>query len=176
MYTSSRRARQRWQTPVFTDQEKSIFALLDANVNDTSSILATLEKKSQYNFTLISTMAAVIALVNIELYKLDKLDGDMKCALILFGTLYLVIAVCSILTLWPRVVGIRPIDPTWETASSFRKYDWSDFRNQLILHYVNIQEENDNVIRCKYRAVLLSYLCVGASIFAILAEAAMFLW
>ncbi len=176
MYTSCSGARQRWQTPEFTDQEKSILALLDANVNDTSNILASLEKKSQYNFTLISTMAAVIVLVNIEIYKLGKLDGDMKCTLIVFGILYLVIALCSILTLWPRVIGIRPIDPTWETASNFRRYDWSNFRNQLILHYVNIHEENENVINDKHRAVLVSYLCVGASVLAILVEAAMFLW
>lgn len=163
------------ETPKLTDQEKTIFSLLDANLNDTADILASLERKAQYNFVVTSSMAAVVVLVNIELHKLDKISDNMKFALIMFGFLYFAVAACSILSLRPRVVGIRPLDPTWETVSNFRQYSWTEFRNQLILHYVEIHEENASIIREKYRWIVFSYLFVAGAMIAVFVEAALFL-
>ncbi|MDE2749933.1 MAG: hypothetical protein OXI34_13315 [Chloroflexota bacterium] len=173
---SSRRIKVRArETPNLTDQEKTIFSLLDANLNDTADILSSLERKAQYNFVVTSSMAAVVVLVNIELHKLQKVTDEMQYALVVFGVLYFAVAACSILSLQPRVVGIRPLDPTWETVSNFRNYSWSEFRNQLILHYVDIHEENESIIRAKNRWIILSYLFVAGAMLAILAEAALFL-
>ena len=176
MNTSRRIRVKARETPSLTDQEKTIFSLLDANVNDTADILSSLERKAQYNFVVTSSMAAVVVLVNIELQKLNQVTFEMKCALMAFGVLYFAVAACSILSLRPRVVGIRPIDPTWETVSNFRKYSWSEFRNQLILHYVEIHEENESIIRDKNRWIVFSYLFVAGAMLAILAEAALFLF
>ena len=163
------------ETPKLTDQEKTIFSLLDANLNDTADILSSLERKAQYNFVVTSSMAAVVVLVNIELHKLNRVTDAMQCSLVAFGILYFAVAVCSILSLRPRVVGIRPLDPTWETVSNFRNYTWSEFRNQLIVHYVEIHEENESIVRNKYRWIVFSYVFVAGAMLAILAEAALFL-
>lgn len=175
MNTSRRIKVKARETPNLTDQEKTIFSLLDANLNDTADILSSLERKAQYNFVVTSSMAAVVVLVNIELHNLGKVTDEMQYALVAFGILYFAVAVCSILSLRPRVVGIRPLDPTWETVSNFRNYNWSEFRNQLILHYVDIHEENDSIIRQKNRWIVISYLFVAGAMLAILAEAALFL-
>lgn len=175
MKTSRRINIRARETPKLTDQEKTIFSLLDANINDTADILASLERKAQYNFVVTSSMAAVVVLVNIELHKLNKMTDEMKCALIAFGVLYFAVAACSILSLRPRVVGIRPLDPTWETVSNFRNYSWIEFRNQLIVHYVEIHEENESIIRDKNRWIVWSYLFVAGAMLAVLAEAALFL-
>ena len=163
------------ETPKLTDQEKTIFSLLDANLNDTADILSSLERKAQYNFVVTSSMAAVVVLVNIELHKLNRVTDAMQCALVVFGILYFAVAACSILSLRPRVVGIRPLDPTWETVSNFRNYTWSEFRNQLILHYVEIHEENESIIRHKNRWIVFSYIFVAGAMLAVLAEAVLFL-
>ena len=60
-------------------------------------------------------------------------------------------------------------------SSNFRNYNWSEFRNQLILHYVDIHEENESIIRDKSRWIEISYRFVAGAMLAILAEAALFL-
>ena len=134
------------QTNSFSDQEKCILALLDGHLSDMHDNFDKLERKARFNFTLTSTMAAVVFLFNLDLFNAGSLSNEMLRVLALFSLSYMAVAVLSILTLWPREIELRPMEPTWKTVEEFRNYGWDEFRDQLIEHHVSIRRFNEPIM------------------------------
>ena len=96
----------------FKDQVNALITALDTNLHQTHDVINTLERKAQANFTVISAIAVALVLVNVNFFDVTNLDLVGKCALLVFAGAYLIVATLSILTLWPRVIDLCPLEPT----------------------------------------------------------------
>ena len=80
----------------FSDIEKHILSRLDALIPAIEDIHVTLERKVQYNFTLMSSIATVLVAVNVSLFERELLSNEMLCFFVLFGLSFLIVGILSL--------------------------------------------------------------------------------
>ncbi len=169
------------ETTTFTDREKNVLGLLDTNLRSAHDVIGTLERKAQYCFTLISAMAASVALININVFEITHRtpeDAAILC-IAFFIVLYLGVAVLSILTLWPREIDICPLEPTRENIEGLLDVecvDWDTYCNEVLAQYADIYQCHRSVMEKKSRSLVCSYRLVGIAIFVVLLEIAIYVF
>lgn len=144
-----------------SETDKSILSQLSAQIPVLEDVHNTLERKIQYNFLLMSSVAAILVALNGEL-KVEPLPGGLK----IFAVFYLIIVISSIYVLWPRGRFIHPINPKWEIVQKWRNYPSDEYVDQLILGYEMIAKNNESLLQTK---AFFTRLSLGLTILGLLA-------
>ena len=155
----------------FTNRANSLLAVLETNLHQTHEVINTLERKTQFNFTVISAVAVAVVLVNINFVDISALEPAGKFALLAFAGSYLLVAGLSILTLWPQEMDLCPLEPTKDNIATMLDFeDETSFHFELMEQYKNIYDCHMCVIKCKTQRVMCSYRIVAVGIAAVVAE------
>ena len=160
----------------FTQQTDSLFPLLNVNLHQTHDVINTLERKAQSNFTVVSAVAAALALIHVEFIRLSSLETAAHMALLVFAGSYLLIAWLSICAIWPRAIDLCPLEPTTDNiADLLDEKDERAFRFELMSQYVNIYNSHLGVMECKRKHEMRSYYLVAVAILAVVIELLVYL-
>ncbi len=148
-----------------SETDKSILSQLTAQIPAMEDVHNTLERKLQYNFLLMSSVAAILVALNGKL-NIEPLPGGLK----IFTVFYLIVMISSIYALWPRGRFVHPINPKWEIVQKWRDYPSGEYVDQLILGYEMIAKNNESLLQTKAFFTRLSLGLTSLGLLAVLIE------
>ena len=157
---------------LFTEQQKSVLAILESNVTTVLASIDALESKARHNFTMLSAIATVVTTINLSL--LSKITPSMLVALLVMAALYVIVTVMSIIVLLPRSLKSSPIGSTWKDIKYWWELESSDYPGELLANYSAIDKDISKVMSDKARLVKFSYILTGLAIVAALGEAILY--
>lgn len=155
----------------FSEQRKYTLSLMHASLAEVEYHHNTLERKMQYNLTLVSSIAALELVVHLHLIGIVQIPNCMKALLIVFGLVYLLIVPLTIGALWPQSRASLPFAPTDPKVREWWSYDILEFRDAIIRSYVTIWTENQELLNEKVTRTQLSYRLVVVALIIISLQA-----
>ena len=160
----------------FSDIEKHILARLDALIPAIEDIHVTLERKVQFNFTLMSSIATVLAAVNVSLFDRNLLSNAMLCWFILFGFSYLLVAILSLFVLLPRIRDFMTLTPSKQDLLGWwHMDDVNEYLQETFGVYAHIWQQEEKSLDNKAFATKLSYVFVVIGVISAIVEAAIYI-
>lgn len=152
-----------------SDQQKHLLARLDLLPPTITEIHNTLDKKLQYNFTIMSAFVSVLIIGNISWFDRPNLGSINICSLLVFAVCYAVVALSPLYAHWPRERLVSPVSPSWDSLLQWWNYEPDEYTDQVLLSYESLYNDDKNVRDCKARLVIASHIAVvlgiGAAIF-----------
>ena len=145
---------------LMTFQEESVLELLKAHVQSQKQAIDALQRKAQYNFTIINIIAAIVAGFNIDQqWSADRPGGTVIGLLLVLAMLilYFVIALLSIRALWVRREYTYPMKPNEANIISWMGCGIEVHKTILRDSYLLIFKRNDRILRNKGNMVLWSH-------------------
>ena len=160
----------------FTDTEKHILSQLDNLIPLLRSIHAAIEQKAQYNFTLMSSVATILAAFNISFVPRGEISEWMTIALIVFAGAYICVAVLSLLILYPQDRVVGNIVPTHDQLEIWWSFNVPEYIDETTEAYVQLWQLYDKPLRDKSKRARRSFIGVIVGLGAAITEAAIFMF
>ena len=163
------------QNDGFSDIEKDLLARLNALVPAIEDIHVTLERKVQYNFTLMSSVATVLVAVNVSVFDRKLLNDDMRLLFGLFGLSYLIVGILSLYVLRPRIRSFMTVTPIKDHLIGWWGMTVNKYLRETFGVYAYIWKEEEKPLDKKACATILSYVFVIVGVIAAIVEAAIYM-
>ena len=143
-----------------TDQEKHILARLDNIIPVAEEIHASLERKAQFNFALMSSITTILVATNIHLYDRAHVYVPTIVFLLLFLAALIGVAVSCLVAIIPRKRPIVTITPHVDSLEDWRCHCADKYMKEVFLSYTDAWKRNNDALKTKTDATLVSYVFV----------------
>lgn len=155
-----------------SDQQKHMLSRLDMLLPAVEDIHITLERKLQFNFGFMTSIATVLIVGNVSWFDHSTLEANEVGSLAVFVLCFLVTAGCALWAYWPRERLITPITPEWDNLKRWWEYPPDEYAEQALLSYKTIWKDDQKVRRCKARVTTISHCAVVGGLLAAFYEGA----
>ena len=156
---------------VLTFQEESVLDLLKSHVQSQKDAIDALQRKAQYNFTIVNIIAAIVAGLNFDYqWSAERPGGAVLGVVIVLAmlALYFVIALLSIRALWVKRQYTFPMQPTAENVANWTNCGAEHHKTVLRDSYLLIFRRNARILRSKGNMVLWSHRLIIVSLLLLL--------
>lgn len=152
--------------PTLSDQQKHLLSRLDMLLPAVEDIHNTLERKLQFNFGLMTSIATILVVGKISWFDQTKLESDETGSFVVFVVCFVIVAACSLWAHWPRERLITPVTACWDSLSKWWDYDPEDYAEQVLLSYESIWNDDRKTRQCKAKLTVISHIAVVVGLLA----------